>query len=176
MGILPTLSRAVPCLGAWGCHVWSWLGEFSRVVLSCFTTSRLAAFTEVSVITPADSPRRLHGHFLEFRSSSAADAVASCVKLLVAPLSAHAARAFRHLHSTHAMSAFNTYPDVCTDHIPERLHSTHPLISAFSIYPDVCTDHIPERLHSTHTLISAFNTYPNVCIDYIPDVCIQHIP
>ena len=77
----------VLCLGAWGCHVWSWLGEFSRVVLSCFTTSRLAAFTEVSVITPADSPMPLFtgffmsnggqetGHFLEFRSSSAADAV-----------------------------------------------------------------------------------------------------
>ena len=33
-------------------HVWPWLTEFSGVALSCFTLSRLAIFTDVSLIEP----------------------------------------------------------------------------------------------------------------------------
>ena len=37
------------------CYVWPWLSEFSDVVLSCFTPSRSAIFTDVSLIKPKDS-------------------------------------------------------------------------------------------------------------------------
>ena len=34
------------------CHVWPWSSEYSGVVLSCFTLSRLTIFTDVSLLVP----------------------------------------------------------------------------------------------------------------------------
>ena len=49
------MNNVFTCRVSIRCHVWPWLIEFSHVVSSCFTISRLTIFPEVSLLKPEDS-------------------------------------------------------------------------------------------------------------------------